>query len=208
MEPSWHISGRYFESCNCEAICPCRMIDGVRGGRSTYGICFGALSWQVESGYAGNTRLDGLNAALICRYDDDEPGSPWSIVLHVDGRGDELQRSALADILLGRVGGGLILALPWVRKPSHVIAVRASPVQISHGASGHELRVGTAVTMRASRPVATGEDVRCVIPGYHRPGAELYADELTVRDEPFEWELAGNCAFVSEFAYSSDGEAR
>ena len=34
---SYRVRGAYFESCNCEAICPCRKIGGVPGGRSTYG---------------------------------------------------------------------------------------------------------------------------------------------------------------------------
>jgi hypothetical protein len=46
----WQISGKYLEACNCEAICPCRTIDGTRDGRSTYGICTGALSWGIERG--------------------------------------------------------------------------------------------------------------------------------------------------------------
>ncbi|MDX6448107.1 MAG: hypothetical protein QOD08_570, partial [Gaiellaceae bacterium] len=24
----WSLSGTYFESCNCDVICPCRRIDG------------------------------------------------------------------------------------------------------------------------------------------------------------------------------------
>ena len=48
--PAYHVRGAYFESCNCEAICPCRMIGGVPGGRSTYGICYGVLSWLIEEG--------------------------------------------------------------------------------------------------------------------------------------------------------------
>src|SRR5690349_6261267 len=47
---SWHIRGTYFESCNCDAICPCRRIDGQAGGRSTYGVCMGVLSWLIEDG--------------------------------------------------------------------------------------------------------------------------------------------------------------
>lgn len=42
----------------------------------------------------------------------------------------------------------------------------------------------------------------CVIPGHHLAGTEYYADRLVVEDEPFQWELAGNCAFVSTFSYS------
>src|SRR5438093_7499442 len=100
----WRVSGSYFESCNCDPICPCRMVNGVAGGRSTHGVCFGVVSWLIERGDAGGTPLAGLAAALVIRYDDDEPGSPWSIVLHVDERGDEPQREALADIFLGRLG--------------------------------------------------------------------------------------------------------
>ena len=33
---NWQISGTYLEACNCDAICPCRRIDGRQGGRSTY----------------------------------------------------------------------------------------------------------------------------------------------------------------------------
>jgi hypothetical protein len=194
---SWRIEGDYFESCNCEAICPCRMVGGVAGGRSTYGICLGALSWRVETGEKDGVDLSGLAAALVCRYDDDEPGSPWRFVLHVDARGDDDQRAALEEILLGRAGGEQVLRLPWVRKPSELLAVRASEIELGGG----ELRVAEAVRLRATRPVESDETVRCGIPGYDEPGQELYADEFTVDDGELRWELAGNCAFRSRFAY-------
>ena len=57
---SWRVSGTYLESCNCDAICPCRRIDGVLGGRSTHGICLGALSWRILEGQADGTDLSGL----------------------------------------------------------------------------------------------------------------------------------------------------
>jgi hypothetical protein len=197
---SWRIAGSYFESCNCDAICPCRMVGSLAPGRSTHGICFGVLGWRVDEGHEGGTSLDGLAAAMTIRYDDDEPGSPWTLKLHVDERGDEGQREALAAILLGRLGGPAILKLPWVRKPSEVVGVVASPIELGEGL----LTVRDAVGLRASRPVETEDVVSCGIPGYERPGTELYADELVVHDEPFDWELAGNCAFATTFDYRSD----
>jgi len=179
------------------------MVGSVPGGRSTHGVCFGVLSWLIETGHAGDLDLSGLAAALVLRYDDDEPGSPWQFVLHVDARGDVLQRQALEDVFLGRRGGEGILRVPWVRKPSNLVAVRSSPIEIHERDGEHRLLVGSAVSLRASRPFETTERVACGIPGYHQPGTELYADELVVRDEPFEWELAGNCAFVSRFEYES-----
>jgi hypothetical protein len=173
----WRIRGSYFESCNCEAICPCRMVGGIKGGRSTYGVCFGVLSWLIEDGHAGEIDLSGLAAAFVIRYDDDEPGSPWSFVVHVDERGSEEQRE--------------------------LIDVRASPIEITDGPAGHELRVGRVIELTASRPFETDEVVACGIPGYDNPGTELLADMLVVADDPFAWELSGNCAFASPFDYSS-----
>jgi hypothetical protein len=201
----WRISGAYFEGCNCDAICPCRTVGGVAGGRSTYGVCYGVLSWRVGVGHVGAVDLSGLNAALVIRYDDDEPGSPWSIVVHVDERGAADQRAGLADVLTGKLGGESVLRLPWLRKPSDLVAVRVSRIEIDHQDASHELRIGEAVAMRASRAVATDAVVSCVIPGHDRPGTELYADELRVHDGPFDWELAGRCAFVTDFDYRSDG---
>lgn len=147
--------------------------------------------------------MSGLNAALVYSYHDDEQGSPWQFILHVDERGDERQRDALGQILVGRLGGKLVLALPWVRKPSELLHVRASRIEIEGKGSRRELRIGDAVTIRASRPVETDDRVSCIVPGHHRPGTELYADQATVDDEPFTWDLRGNCAFISVFDYCS-----
>jgi uncharacterized protein DUF1326 len=191
---SFRVQGPYFESCNCEAICPCRMVGGVPGGRSTYGICFGALSWRIDKGHLDHIELSGLSVVLVCRYDDDVPGSPWDIVLHVDAQGDAEQRGALSHIFLEGIPH-----LPWIRKARNLIDVRASDIVID----GAHVRVGREVLMHASRPVETELPVACGIPGYDRVGYELYADELTVDDAPFQWSLAGNCAYLGDFDYAS-----
>lgn len=179
------------------------MVGGVPGGRSTYGLCFGALSWLVEDGHAGNVALGGLALALLISYDDDEPGSPWTFTVHVDERGSAEQQQALASIIRGELGGEAILRLPWVSKPSDLIDVKASRIEIESGSSGHMLRVGRSITLTATRPFATDDVVACGIPGYDSPGTELLADEFRVDDGPFSWDLSGNCAFVTRFDYAS-----
>jgi hypothetical protein len=199
----WRVAGAYLESCNCDAICPCRMVDGVgAGGRSTYGECFGLLGWRVDEGNAEDLELAGTAVALSFRYDDDEPQSPWTLVLYVDDRADERQRAALENIFLGQSGGSHILKLPWVRKPSEVVAVRRARVELD--ASNRSLRVGEAASIEVSRRADEDHRVACGIPGYERGGAEYYADELRVQDEPFSWQLSGNCAFATDFEYASE----
>lgn len=200
---SYSVSGSYFESCNCDPICPCRMSDGIPGGRSTHGICFGALAWLVDDGHIGDVDVSGLKVVLTVRYDDDELGSPWTIVLHVDADGSEQQRAALTEVFLGGLGGPKVGALPWVRKTRHLVDVRANAISLEPDGDGYLLLVGDAVRLRATRPVESDAVVRCGIPGYDEAGRELVAEQLTVHDEPFDYELSGNCAFASLFAYTS-----
>jgi hypothetical protein len=198
----YHVRGSYLESCNCDAICPCRTTDGRRGGRSTYGTCLGTLSWRVDEGSADGVDLDGLAVVLALRYEDDEPGSPWAFVLYVDERGDEGQRDALVNIFLGRWGGEVTDHFPWVWKASNLVAVRPSRIEIDHTPGRGWFRVGGHVTVRVAGPYEGAATVTCVIPGHDRTGRELVADELTVHDGPLEFELTGRCAYESTFDYS------
>jgi hypothetical protein len=188
---SFHVAGTYLEACNCDAICPCRTIDGMTGGRSTHGVCVGALSWRVEEGEAAGAGLSGAAAVMTYSYDDDEAGSPWTLVLYVDGP-DEL-----ADVLLGRLGGDHVRTLPWVRKPTASVEVRRARIELGDG----EVRVGDLVRLRATTPYETTSTVSCIVPGHDRPGTELINDEVVVDDPPFAFELHGTCAFRREFDY-------
>jgi hypothetical protein len=200
----WRISGTYLEACNCEPICPCRRIGGRTGGRSTFGVCLGSLSWQIEAGYAGSVYLAGMRAVLATRYDDDEPGSPWSIVLYVDERGDERQRDALVRIFTGQEGGTPCRQFPWAFKASDMLGWRAAPIEIDRTPRKGWFRAGEEVTVRLREPVPDQEPVTCVIPGHHREGIELYADLLRVDEGgPLSFELNGTCAYRSSFQYSS-----
>jgi len=199
---TWHVRGSYLESCNCDAVCPCRRVDGVAGGRSTHGICLGVLSWLVEDGAADGTPLDGLGVVLAVRYDDDEPGSPWSVFLYVDERGDDEQRRALEEIFLGRRGGDIEQHAPWIWKESNLLGVAPASIEIDHTPRRQWFRVRDRVDVRVAAPVAEQGAVTCVIPGHDRPGEELTVERLHVAERaPLEFDYRGVCAYASTFDY-------
>ena len=199
----WQLVGTYVESCNCEAICPCRRIGGRSGGRSTHGVCMGALSWKIESGHADGVELADLGVVLASRYDDDEPGSPWTYCLYVDERGEEPQREALGEIFSGRRGGTPLKQFPWAFKPATLLGVRAARIEVDHTPGRGWFRAGGEVSVRIREPVPDQETVTCVIPGHHRTGRELFADSLDVRAGGLDFHLTGVCAYESSFEYSS-----
>jgi hypothetical protein len=199
---SWRILGVYFESCNCDAICPCRRIDGIPGGRSTHGVCMGVLSWLIEEGAADGTDLSGLPVALALRYSDDEPGSPWTWVLYLDARASSEQRATLEGIFTGRLGGDAKRHFPWVWKASELVAVRPVEIEVDHTRHRQRLRIRDRVSVRIRDRYQGGETVTCVIPGHERAGDELVADELVVEDGPLAFSYRGGCGYGSTFDYA------
>jgi hypothetical protein len=199
---SWRIRGSYFESCNCDAICPCRRIDGVGGGRSTHGECMGVLSWLIDEGTADGTDLAGQAVALALRYSDDEERSPWTWILYLDARASDEQRATLEGIFTGRLGGDAESHFPWAWKPSKLVAVRPVEIEVDHTRRRQLLRVRDSVSVRIRDRYDGGETVTCVIPGHDRSGEELIADELLVEDGPLAFSYRGVCGYGSSFDYA------
>ena len=198
---TWRLRGTYFESCNCDPICPCRRVDGTAGGRSTYGECMGLLSWLIAEGQVEATDVSGLPVALASRYSDDEPGSPWTWILYLDEQATEEQRAGLEAIFTGRLGGDAANHFPWAWKDSELVAVRSAAIDVDHTRRRQWLRIRDHVGMRIRSRYAGTEKVTCVIPGHDRPGEELIADELFVQDGPLRFSFRGRCGYGSSFDY-------
>jgi hypothetical protein len=199
---AWHLRGSYFESCNCDPICPCRRIDGASGGRSTHGICAGVLTWLIEEGEAAGTDLAGLPVALAVRYDDDEPGSPWTWILYFDDRASAEQQEALQAIFSGRLGGDALTHFPWAWKASELVGVRRAGIELDHTRRRQLLRIRDHVTVRIHEGYHGQEAVTCVIPGHDRDGEELVAEVLRVEDGPLAFDYSGTCGYAATFTYS------
>lgn len=198
----WSLAGSYLEACNCDVICPCRRIGGLQGGRSTYGVCMGALSWSIVEGGAAGLDLAGRRVVIVCRYDDDEPGSPWDFFLYLDESADDAQREVLSAIWLGQAGGTPLEQFPWAFKPSRLIEVRTARIELDHSPRRGWFRAGRNVEVRVAGPVEDQEPVTCIIPGHDRSGEEVFTD-LRSSAAPLSYEFTGRCGYASTFAYSS-----
>jgi hypothetical protein len=199
--PGWRIAGTYLEACSCDPICPCRNIDGVPGGRSTHGLCLGAMSWRIDEGRVGPTDVAGLGVVLALSYSDDEPGSPWTYALFVDERADRDQHAALEAVFSGRLGGDAHRQFPWAWKESRPLGARPAAVDIDHTRRRAWFRVRDAVSVQVREPFAGSETVTCGIPGHTRNGREQVVEELHVDEGPLAFALTDVCGFASTFDY-------
>jgi hypothetical protein len=200
----WRVRGSYFEACNCEAICPCRSVGGRPGGPSSFGECFGALSWHIHEGHADGVDLSGLQVVLIVRYFDQvQPSTPWEVVLYVDHAAGHDQQAALADIFLGRAGG--TVAHLYGPAIGEVHAVRPAQISLEHVAPRKRIGVVGHLTVAAEGDASEPGDVRCGIPGFDHPGTELHGQVLRSTDPTLRFEVRGrrHAAFTTDFDYRS-----
>ncbi len=174
----------------------------MTGGRSTHGICMGVLSWIVDEGAVDGVDVAGLAIALALRYSDDEPGSPWTWVLYLDGRAGDEQHRALEDVFTGKLGGDANDHFPWAWKPSNLLAVRPAEIEVDHTKRRQWLRIRDHVEVRIRDRYEGDEKVTCVIPGHDRRGEELVADELRVEDGELAFSYHDTCGYAGSFDYS------
>jgi hypothetical protein len=192
--PPWHVTGSYFEACNCVAICPCRRRGGQKSaGKSTYGVCDFALSWQVLQGSFGTLSLDALAV---------RDGEPWRVCLYVDERATSAQHAALATIFTGQAGGTALRNYANVIGEVH--AVRRANIELDHRRHHWSMRADNFVIVHGATPVESPLAISCGIPGHDRPGEELRTELMQVNDSPLIWGVQARCGFATSFAYHSE----
>jgi hypothetical protein len=199
---AWRVAGSYVEACSCEAVCPCRRLGSRAGGRSTYGTCDFVLGWTIADGEADGISLAGLGVVMAGTYEDDEPGSPWRVVLYVDDRAEPAQRAALVPIFLGRGGGDALRN--FAAQIGEVHGVHDARILIGHERRRRRIEVSGAIHMTEREPIRTEEPVSCGIPGHDHPGEELIAETLDVDSNPLRFSFSGRCGFATDFDYRSN----
>jgi hypothetical protein len=125
MMANWHVSGEYFETCNCDYLCPC--ISTNLAGKATHGYCDVAMVFHIDQGNYDSVSLDGLNFAVIIHAPGPAMGNgDMSVGLIADERASAQQQSALAQIGSGQGGGPMAALSPLV---SNVLGVEARPIR-------------------------------------------------------------------------------
>jgi hypothetical protein len=120
----WQLSGRYFETCSCDYLCPC--ISSNLAATPSKGSCTFALVFHVDQGRYGSTTLDDLNFAVIGYTPGAMVDGNWSIGLITDDRATGEQQQALTAIAGGQAGGPMERVGPLV---GSFLGAEARPIQ-------------------------------------------------------------------------------
>ena len=92
----WKLQGREFIHCNCAYGCPCQF-----NALPTHGKCHAIGVIEVEDGFHGETRLDGLRIGMIVSWPGPIHEGHGACVPIIDERASPAQREALLRIMSG-----------------------------------------------------------------------------------------------------------
>ncbi len=96
MRDQWMIRGFEYTNCNCDYGCPCQF-----SSPTTHGNCEAVTSGRIDEGFFNDTRLDGLNWALLLYWPGEIAEGDGREQAIIDERATPDQREALRKILYG-----------------------------------------------------------------------------------------------------------
>lgn len=134
---SWKIEGEYFESCNCELLCPCLLTHAQ--ARPTEGHCDVVLAIHINRGDFGGVDISGLNAVQALTTPAEMSKGNGTMAVYLDSRANDAQRAALEAIFTGAAGGPPALMAPMVAK-----RLPTKSAAIQYGSDGRTWKVAIA----------------------------------------------------------------
>lgn len=196
---SWSIAGAYFESCNCDAACPCLFLSPP-----TEADCTALVGWHIEEGAHDEVTLSGLNVALAVHSAGHMATTPWTVAVYIDDRADAAQHASLMKIFGGQAGGHPARLAGHI---GSIAGVRSVPIRFTAEGGRHTLEIPgiadvamQAVTGQGDGPVTIQGHPLCIAPGF--PATVSRSSKLSYSDHGMAWSLTDKTGVFSPFAYS------
>jgi hypothetical protein len=197
----WRLKGEYFESCNCEILCPCI----VKGTTivPTEGHCDVALAFHIEDGELDGVQLGGLTF-IACNY---TPGpmaaGGWTSALYLDERATPEQREALERVLSGDMGGP---AERWRAMTENFMGIKYVAIDFKVEGRVHSVTVPGIMDFSVEPVMVPGQDdaMKLVNTG-HPANRDLYlarGAQATYTDHGMTWDNTGKNGHYASFDWS------
>lgn len=198
---AWKVEGDYFESYNCQSICPCIVLSDP-----SEGDCKLTLAWHIEKGYYESVKLDGLNvAAAFYAPGNMVTGPKLQAALYLDKRASPKQQEALGKIFSGQAGGFLANVAALI---GEVKGVSNAQIEFTTDGKKRRLRIPSVLQLdiEGSAGADPNKESRVVNPAMSvTPGFDLIVAHSTkhvYKDHGMEWDNSGKNAFYCRFAYT------
>jgi len=200
MSTNWKITGQYFESCNCDLVCPCIFL-----APPTEGFCEAFVGWHIEDGHLDGVQLNDLKVSAWLHSPGSLTDGNWKLALYIDERANEAQKDAIVALWSGDHGGHLAVIAGLV---GEIMSVKQVPIEFTQENRTHYLKVGEfgSNTMQELE----GEDGGKVVVSNH-PLAVSPSEPVTIsksvaaiyKDNGYDWHQSEKVGLSAPFTYAA-----
>jgi hypothetical protein len=195
---NWKVEGKYFETCNCENICPCILLKDP-----TDGFCEAMIGWHIEKGHCNDVSLDGVKVGVWLHADDNLTKGNWKLALYVDEDASEDQFNAICSLWSGEGGGHLGVIAGLV---GEVVSAKKAKITFESTANKKHLVIeGFGEYDMYPMEGGNGNNVivtdppLCIAPG--NPIVVHESKNATYSDNGNTWNQSGKSGLASPFQY-------
>ena len=162
MGSEWKIRGNYFETCNCDYICPC-IITNMEA-EPTHGTCKANLAFSIGEGHFGDLSLLDIKFVVVVMCEGPMGAGDWTVGLIVDEQASDAQVEAIGAICSGDAGGPMEHASALV---GQFAGIARAKIEIDATNMSFNVRAGELITSVAE-----------MTPALFDPEQALYVDNV------------------------------
>jgi len=197
---NWGLTGTYFETCNCDAACPCVFLSAP-----TDGECTVLIGWHIDNGYFDDINLNEFNVALAVHSLGHMLQVKWNVAVYLDNKANEAQKDALLKIFSGQAGGHPSLLAAHI---GNVLGVKSVAIDYQAQDKRRSMRIGDvaeaeieAIDGQGGAKVTVTNHPLCIAPGHSAVAAR--SKRLLFNDHEFNWDISDKNGFYSPFSYEA-----
>jgi hypothetical protein len=139
---AWRLDGKYFESCSCDAVCPCTW--SALTARATLDRCRALLAYHIESGEINGVDVGDLTFALFLDTPPVMIDGDWRVGIYLDDAASDSQAEQLGAVLSGQLGGPPAMLGPLI---GEMLGVERARISYDEDGRGHHVRIGDDIDL-------------------------------------------------------------
>jgi hypothetical protein len=199
---AWSLEGTYFESCSCDAVCPCTWSGFA--AKATLDRCYALLAFHIERGDIEGTDVSGLSFAMLVDSPPVMSDGGWKVGLFLDAAGSEEQQGALGSVLGGQLGGTPAMLGPLI---GEMLGVESVAISFVEEGGRHRVQIGDGIDIEVADFTA-GDNVEAVqlVNVFHPANSTLTVSPTRtarIHAMGIEFGREGQSGFAAPFAWAA-----
>ncbi|MCP4308662.1 MAG: DUF1326 domain-containing protein [bacterium] len=148
---SWHLKGNYFESCNCDMVCPCTV--SCLTIPATVDRCHLVLAFHIEDGDVEGVDVSGKTVVIVADTPPLMADGNWRVGVIMDASASEEQAHKLGAVFSGKAGGPMAMLAPLI---GEMIGMESAPIEYELDGRRHSVKAGDLIDIEIEDYIVPG----------------------------------------------------